>query len=203
MNPKPTTKSKENPFTKRREPLGFMLWLGVAGSALLFTSIFAIFLVRTQQQTGSFVTLPDVFWLSTLVILFSSITLHEANLAFESERFLHFRVFLGATLVLGITFILLQAGGWMEMMDSGVFHTSKTSTGFIYLLTGLHLVHIAAGIIYLAILFRVAVKNKSYVDSFVYSVNAPNRLRIKLMTRYWHFTGALWLAVFLFLIIVY
>ena len=203
MSPKQTTKSKENPFTKRREPLGFMLWLGVIGSSLLFTSIFIIFLTRMHRETGHMIVLPDMFWLSTLVILFSSITLHEANLAFNSERFLHYRVFLGATLLLGVTFILLQIGGWAEMHNAGLFKGVKTSGGLVYLLTGLHLVHIVGGVIYLAILFQKAIKNRSYIDSFVYSVNAPNKLRITLLTRYWHFTGALWLVVFLFLIILY
>jgi cytochrome c oxidase subunit 3 len=203
MNPRQTTRLKESPFTKRREPLGFMLWLGVAGSALLFTSIFIIFLLFLHRDSGNLIVLPDMFWLSTLVILFSSITLHEANLAFKSERFLHYRVFLGATLVLGFVFILLQIGGWMEMVDTGVFIGVSNSEGFIYLLTGLHLLHIIGGVLYLGYLFRKAIKNKSYVDSFVYSVNPPNRLRIKLLTRFWHFTGALWLAVFIVLIFLY
>jgi cytochrome c oxidase subunit 3 len=203
MSPKHTTKLRESPFTKRREPLGFMLWLGVAGSSLLFTTIFIIFLLRMHRETGHLVALPDMFWLSTLVILFSSITLHEANLAFVHERFLHYRVFLGATLFLGCIFILLQAGGWIEMVNTGVFIGASTSQGFIYLLTGLHLAHIVAGVFYLSYLFRKAIRNRSYVDSFVYSVNPPNRLRIKLLTRYWHFTGALWLVVFIFLILLY
>jgi cytochrome c oxidase subunit 3 len=203
MSPKHTTKLKENPFTKRREPLGFMLWLAVAGSSLLFTSIFITFLVRMHRETGHLIALPDMFWLSTLVILFSSITLHEANLAFVNERFLHYRVFLGATLVLGFMFILLQGGGWMEMINTGIFSGINTSEGFIYLLTGLHLLHILLGVGYLTFLFRKAVRNRTYVDSFVYSVNPPNRLRIKLFTRYWHFTGALWLVVFVFLILLY
>ena len=203
MNPKHTTKLKESSLTKRREPLSFMLWLCVFGSSLLFTSIFIIFFVRMHKETGHLVALPDMFWLSTLIILFSSITLHEANLAFVNERFLHYRVFLGATLVLGLIFVLLQVGGWMEMINSGVFSGSSTSKGFIYLLTGLHLVHIVAGVVYLIYLFKKAVKNRTYVDSFVYSVNPPNRLRIKLFTRYWHFTGALWLVVFIFLILLY
>ncbi|NIJ55576.1 cytochrome c oxidase subunit 3 [Dyadobacter arcticus] len=156
-----------------------------------------------HRDTGHLVSLPDMFWLSTLVILFSSITLHEANLAFSNERFLYYRIFLGATLLLGIVFILLQVGGWLEMVNTGVFIGTSTSHGFIYLLTALHLLHIIGGVFYLTYLFRKAVKNRTYVDSFVYSVNPPNRLRIKLLTRYWHFTGALWLVVFIFLILLY
>lgn len=203
MSPKPTTKLRESPFTKRREPLGFMLWLCVAGSSLLFLSIFIIFFINLRQEAGQLDSLPDMFWLSTLVILFSSITLHEANLAFANERFLHYRVFLCATMFLGMMFIALQIGGWFEMVNTQIFSNLSNSKGFIYLLTGLHLLHMLGGVGYLVYLFRKAVKNRAYVDAFVYSVNPPNRLRIKLFTRYWHFTGALWLIVFVVLILLY
>jgi len=203
MSTKPSTSLRENPFTKRREPLGFMLWMGVIGSSLLFASIFIIYLIRVHHENGHFIALPDMFWLSTLVILFSSITLHEANLAFAQERFLHYRVFLGSTFLLGVTFMLLQISGWLELIEGGVFIGRNTSVAFIYLLTGLHLLHILAGVVYLSILFRKAVKNRTYIDSFIYSVNPPNRLRLKLMTRYWHFVDALWLVVFIFLVLLY
>ena len=203
MSTKPSTRLQDNPFTKRREPFGFMLWLGVIGSSLLFTTIFVVYLVRMHNENGHFVALPDMFWLSTLVILFSSITLHEANLAFVQERFLHYRIFLGATFILGITFMLLQVSGWLEMIEGGAFIAQNNSVAFIYLLTGLHMLHILAGIVYMSILFRKAVKNRTYIDSFVYSVNPPNRLRLKLMTRYWHFVDTLWLVVFIFLVLLY
>jgi cytochrome c oxidase subunit 3 len=197
MSPKHSIKDKENPFTKRREPLGFMLWLGVLGSSLLFGVIFLEYLLRMDGGNWRFVALPDMFWLSTLVILFSSITLHEANLAFTQERFLHYRIFLAATLMLGITFMLLQGVGWLEMIERGGMVNQGTSFGFIYLLTGLHLLHILVGVIYLGLMFRKALKNRTYIDAFVYSVNPPNLLRLKLITRYWHFVDILWVAVFL------
>ena len=131
-----------------------MLWLGVIGSSLLFTTIFIIYLVRMHEEQNHFVALPDMFWLSTLVILFSSITLHEANLAFVQERFLHYRVFLGTTFILGVTFMLLQVSGWLEMIKAGAFAGENNSIAFVYLLTGLHLLHILGGIIYLSILFQ-------------------------------------------------
>ncbi|HEV7381556.1 MAG TPA: cytochrome c oxidase subunit 3 [Dyadobacter sp.] len=203
MSTKPSTKPQESLFSKRREPLGFMLWLGVIGSSLVFTSIFVVYLLKMNAENNYFVALPDMFWLSTLVILFSSITLHEANLAFVQERFLHYRVFLGSTAILGLTFMVLQVTGWLEMIESGIILHDNNSSGFVYLLTGLHLMHILAGIVLLGLLFRKAIKNRTYIDSFVYSVNPPNVLRLKLVTRYWHFVDALWLVVFIVLVILY
>ena len=203
MSAKPSTKLRDDSLTRRREPFGFMLWLGVIGSSLLFTSIFIVYLVRVYNESSQIIALPDMFWLSTLVILFSSITLHEANLAFVQERFLHYRVFLGTTFILGITFMLLQVSGWLEIIDSGSFAGRNNAVSLIYILTGLHLLHILGGVFYLSVLLKQAVKNRTYVDSFVYSVNPPNRLRLKLITRYWHFVDALWLVVFIFLVLLY
>lgn len=202
MSTKPSTKLQESPFSKRKEPLGFMLWLGLLGSVLLFASIFVVYFIKKHDSSGQVNALPDVFWISTLVMLFSSITLHEANLAFAQERFLHYRVFLGTTTILGLIFMLLQVSGWLEMIKTELF-VDKDSIGLIYLLTGLHLLHILAGEIYLGLLLKKALQNRSYVDSFVYSVNPPNRLRLKLFTRYWHFIDALWLVVFIVLVILY
>ncbi|PWJ60035.1 cytochrome c oxidase subunit 3 [Dyadobacter jejuensis] len=203
MSTKHSTRFDENKFTKRREPLGFMLWLGLGGSILLFAVIFFSYWTRVNPDSYNYIVLPDLFWLSTLVILFSSITLHEANLAFKQERFLHFRIFLGATLALGLIFMVLQASGWYVMSENWVFVKDNMAIGFVYLLTGLHMLHILVGVVYMGMLFQKALKNSSYVDSFVYSVNPPNRLKVKLVTRYWHFVDALWLVVFLLLVVIY
>ncbi len=203
MRTRPSTKSDENIFTKRREPLGIMLWLSVIGSSLTFFSIFLIYWFRFGHESFQYIVLPDVFWLSTLVVLFSSITLHEANLAFKQERFNHFRVFLGATLALGIIFMVLQLIGWYSISHTWKLVRDNNAFGFVYLLTGLHLFHIIIGIGYMGLLFKKSIENRTYVDSFVYSVNAPNRLKIKLITRYWHFVDVLWLIIFLLLVVIY
>ncbi len=203
MSTRHSTKSDSNIFTKRREPFGTMLWLSVIGSTLTFISIFLIYWFRFDHESHQYLVLPDVFWLSTLVVLFSSITLHEANLAFKQERFFHFRIFLGTTFALGITFMVLQLSGWYAMSHTWELMKDNNAIGFVYLLTSLHLLHIIVGVIYMGLLFKKSMDNRSYVDSFVYSVNPPNRLKIKLITQYWHFVDLLWLIIFLLLVVIY
>ncbi|MFN3590499.1 MAG: heme-copper oxidase subunit III, partial [Spirosomataceae bacterium] len=60
-------------------------------------------------------------------------------------------------------------------------------------------VHTAGGVIALIVAVVDAWRNRKYVDSFVYSVNPPNQLRLKLISIYWHFVDILWLILFLFL----
>jgi cytochrome c oxidase subunit 3 len=200
MPTKPSTRNQENIFTKRREPLNFLLWLGIAGSILIFTVLLGIYIVRKVGPNWQETSLPSIFWLSTIVIMLSSLSLHEAKNAFKSDKFQLYRSLLITTLFLGVAFTAMQAFGWYQMLEQGSGMENNPSAGFVYVLTGLHIVHIIGGLVFMAVLLFKSYKNKSYVDSFIYSVNPPNQLRLKLMTTYWHFVDALWLYLFLFLL---
>ncbi len=190
-----------NFFTKRREPFRFMVWLGIVGSVMVFTILLAAYIVRKTNPGWANVPLPYVFLLSTFAILLSSLTLHNANQAFRQERFATYRSNIGTTLALGLLFIMLQAWGWRQLFLSGVFLEGNPAGSFIYLISGLHLLHILIGLIFLAIAFVEAIRRRPYIDSFVYSVNPPNQLRLRLITLYWHFVDVLWVGLFLFLLV--
>lgn len=188
-------------LTKRREPFRFMLWLGIGGSVLLFTVLLGIYMVRQSGPGWADVALPNVFILSTLVILLSSLTLHNATRAFQHEQFASYRINVATTLVLGTLFILLQAWGWRQMIKAGVGLEGNPAGGFVYVLSGLHLFHILIGLVFLTIALVEALRRRAYVEAFVYSVNPPNQLKIKLLTLYWHFVDVLWVLLFVFLLV--
>jgi cytochrome c oxidase subunit 3 len=142
-----------------------------------------------------------IFWASTVAILVSSFTLHEANRAFSEERFVQYRRLMGATLLLGGVFMVTQLIGGYQLHERGDTLQNSVSSGFIYLLSGLHLLHLLGGVIFLAKLFIEGLKHLSYVDAFVYSVNPPNLLKVKLVALYWHFVDVLWIVLFLFLLL--
>jgi cytochrome c oxidase subunit III len=177
-----------------------MLILGMVGSALLFLFVLLIYLLRKGSGDVS-LFIPKVFWFSTVVILLSSFMLQFANRAFVEERFRTYRLCLFLTLFLGIVFIILQFIGWQEMLSKGIhFDTNNMGGVFIYTLSGLHIFHTLGGIIFLLLVNRDALRNLKYVDSYVYSVNPPNQLKIKLISIYWHFVDCLWVLLFLFLL---
>lgn len=178
-----------------------MVWLGIASSVLLFTILLATYVVRSTGTGWAEVRLPNVFLISTVVILLSSLSLHNANNAFRTERFAQYRSNMSVTLMLGILFILLQAWGWRQMVLAGVGLQGNPAGGFVYILSGLHLVHILLGLIFLMVALAEAMRRRHYVDSFVYSVNPPNQLKLKLISLYWHFVDVLWVGLFLFLLV--
>ncbi|MCY7350498.1 MAG: cytochrome c oxidase subunit 3 [Cytophagaceae bacterium] len=194
-------KSATEPWlTRRREPFTYLLTLGMLGSALLFGVLLFAYLMRKGSTDWHDVVLPRIFWASTAIMIISSFSLHAANRALRHERFLHYRILLGITLLLGLCFVVMQVWGWKSMIDTGVKLNKDLAGAFIYLLSGVHLIHIAGGLVALLMLWAEALRRTSYVDTFVYVVNPPTRLKIRLITLYWHFVDALWLAVFLFLL---
>lgn len=192
-------KTSDNFFTKRREPFRYMLWLGISGIALMFF-VLSILYAKYQfsQISSDNFPLPGVFWMSTLFIVASSITLHNALRVIEREQFLYYRVLIGSTFGLGCLFVIFQILGWNELHAAGVFINSGVASSFLYVLSGLHLLHILGGLFFLLVAFIEALRHRNYVDSFIYSVNPPNQLRLKLISVYWHFVDALWIYLFLF-----
>ncbi|GAB3505933.1 cytochrome c oxidase subunit 3 [Spirosoma knui] len=190
-----------NFVTKRREPFRFMVWLGIGSSVMLFTILLVAYIIRQTGPGWADIKLPNVFLLSTVVIVLSSLTLNNANQAFQHERFPSYRTNMATTLVLGTLFILLQGWGWRQLIRAGVGLEGNPAGGFIYIISGVHLLHILIGLIFIVIALIEAMRRRLYIDSFVYSVNPPNRLKLKLLTLYWHFVDILWLALFVFLLI--
>lgn len=189
-----------NFMTKRREPFRFMVWLGIASSIMLFTILLVAYIIRRTGPGWTDAKLPNVFLLSTVAIVLSSYTLNNANKAFRHERFNSYRMGMASTLLLGVLFIVLQAWGWRQMALAGVRLSGNPAGGFVYIISGIHLLHILVGLVLLCIVLAEAMRRRPYIDSFVYSVNPPNQLKLRLITLYWHFVDILWLALFVFLL---
>lgn len=187
-------------LTKRREPFSFMLYLAMVGSGLLFFFLILVFVAKESRNQEIPLKIPSVFWASTWVILTSSATLYWANKAFKLERFRSYRLNISLTLVAGIFFIILQGLGWKKLLSSGITMQNNTGGMFIYILSGLHIIHTLGGLIALASANKDAFQRMEYIDSYVYSVNPPNQLKIKLISIYWHFIDVLWIAIFVFLL---
>ncbi len=190
----------QNLFTKRREPFAFMLYLGIFGSSLLFLFIFLVFLKKELINQEIPLFIPKVFWISTLAILFSSFSLFLAKRSLESQNFKTYRILLCLAFFLGLSFLSFQLLGWKILFDKGMTVDKHTGASFLVILSALHILHTLGGIVALTFTLSKAFRNSSYVDSFVYSVNPPNLLNLKLVSIYWHFLDVLWLVIFIFLL---
>ncbi|PWK27930.1 cytochrome c oxidase subunit 3 [Arcicella aurantiaca] len=178
-----------------------MLQMAIFGSGLMFLGLMASYLKLERPNAGfDKIEIPQIFWASTLLIMISSLTLHLANMNFKQDKYLNYRILMGITLSLGLIFIGMQLWGWQELFTQNNSPEARTARGFIYMLSGLHIVHIVVGLFFLIKIFVEAIKRISYLESFIYSVNPPNQLKINLIIFYWHFVDILWILLFAFLL---
>lgn len=185
---------------QRKEPFKFMLQLAMFGSGLLFLGLLVFYTILSRPEAGfGRLILPEIFWASTLLMLISSLTLYLAEWSFDKHNFKSYRFYMGSTLALGICFIVMQLLGWKELFELNANSAIRTSRGFIVMISGLHILHIVVGLIFLVKIFIESLKRLSYVESFVYSVNPPNQLKVNLIVFYWHFVDVLWVILFLYL----
>lgn len=182
--------------TARGNPYVTMVWLTVLGSFLLFLFLILMYLARTQSPGWERTMIPQAFLFSTICILLSSVSLHFSRTSFQNEAFRNGFHWLSLTLLLAISFGLLQYAGIRKFLVLNR-PASDMALAFNYLFSGLHFLHILAGagaLFWVWLAFR---KNLRYVDAFIVNMNPVTTTVFRTATIFWHFLGLLWLILFL------
>ena len=182
----------------RRNPYILMMWLSIVGSSIVFIFITFIYYSRWADTSVAPLPIPGAFWVSTPALLLSSISLYQSQISFKNEDYSTHRLLLLITFCLGALFALMQGAGWYFLREKGIFVGAGQMGGtFVYLLSGLHGLHVMAGLGALGYLVWDSFRNRSYVESFLIGFNPFKQARMRLFVIYWHFVDAVWLAMFL------
>lgn len=186
-----------------------MLYVGLAGIAVLFVVLVAAYIYtrfRADVATGIY-PLPRFFSLSTIVLLVSSYVIAQAQRLYARDDLSGLTRCLGAALLLSSIFAGLQVLGWRELVAQGVLVNGDGSTAsgtFIYLLSALHVVHLLGGMLFLlTLLVRTHHASRDAVRNLVFIRNPYRRLQLRMITIYWHFIDALWVALFAVFLFLY
>jgi cytochrome c oxidase subunit 3 len=132
--------------------------------------------------------LPWGLWLSTLVLVISSGTMHGALLAIRGGRQQPATRALAATLALGILFLLTQVWNWWRMVAVDAVLPTGSLYGFtFYVLTVLHALHVVGGLVPLALTTAKSSRGAYSWADFQ---------GVRLTGMYWHFLGVVWLVLF-------
>ena len=137
---------------------------------MLFAAFTAAYLIRRSGADWQRLSMPSILWVTTAVLLASSVTIELARRS-GSRRWL------AATLVLGAVFLAGQLLAWRALATAGVFLPTHPHSSFFYMLTAVHAVHLIGGIVALALV-------------------AARGGRAGLCATYWHFVDGVWLYVF-------
>lgn len=185
------TLAEEPEETLSMNPKKFIMWLFIVSIVMLFAAMTSAYLVRRAEGNWLEYTIPAVFSYSTVVLLFSSLTMHLAYMAAKKDRFTPMRLWISITFVAGIVFLYMQFEGWVQLVDQKVFFVGNPAGSFMYIFTGLHGFHLITGLIVLLVALKGA---------FQLSIHAKSLNRIEIAATYWHFLDVLWLYLFAFLI---
>lgn len=182
---------------KQARSYKLILLFGMLSMFMMFAGLTSAYLVSASRKDWVHdMILPPAFTISTILIIFSSITIHLAKLAIKKDDRQKTTMFLSATLVLGLSFVFFQFKGFSEIIAMGYYFTgseSTVTTSFLYMLTLLHLAHLFAGVISLLIIIYNHYKQK---------YSASQATGIELGAMFWHFLDFLWVYLFVFLYFV-
>lgn len=177
-------------------PKKFNMWLFVFTSFMMFaafTSAFIVYAGGSPAHSGTKIILPQVFQYSTAVIIISSITMYLASRAAKQLEFQKQRLMLWITTLLGVAFFFLQVYGWNVLVGMGVHVINENaSQSFIYIFTGMHLLHIVAGV---ALLLNTLARNFKTIGQ------ARNVFRMEFASIFWHFVDIIWIYLYVFLLL--
>ena len=171
-----------------------MLWFGIISMVMMFAGLTSAYVVSKNRPDwiAGFDLPPSLYW-STLVIIISSFTFILAKRSVEKDNRKNATMFLLATLVLGIVFVVLQFQSFAEIISAGYYFTGSESTittSFIYVVVLVHLAHLLAGLIVLLVVIY---------NHFKQRYHSGQMLGMELGATFWHFLDILWVYLFLFL----
>lgn len=178
---------------KKIHPHKFTLWVAIGSMLMMFAGLTSAFIVKSNQVGWQTITLPRVFWISTAVIVTSSITMQVALRSFKQRVMSQYRLMIGMTLLLGIAFIVLQWLGFQQLWEQRITFKGSGAGQFLYVIFGLHGLHLIGGIIALTVMF---------IKAFVGKVKLYSSVPVDVLATYWHFVDLLWIYLLVFFLII-
>lgn len=177
---------------KRIHPHKFTLWVAMGSIVMMFAGLTSAYIVKKNQSSWLEFDLPVVFWYSTVVILLSSVTMHLAAKSFKARAMSRYRQLMTVTALLGLIFIVLQYLGFRDLEARHIALVgakSNSAASFLFVITGLHMLHVLGGVIALLVMFIRAYSSK---------IKSYSMVPVEVVGTYWHFVDVLWIYLFIF-----
>jgi len=173
-------------------PHKFTLWVAIGSIIMMFAGLTSAYIVKRSQANWVMLEIPKIFWLSTITILLSSVTVQLAVRAFRERNMILYRRMLSATAILGTAFLVMQVLGFLQYkaLDIRLIGAgSNASYSFLLAIASLHALHVFGGVIALMIIARNAlgIRKRSY-----------SSVPVEVIATYWHFVDILWIYLILF-----
>jgi cytochrome c oxidase subunit 3 len=178
---------------KKIHPHKFTMWVAIGSIVMMFAGLTSAYIVKSNQVSWVPVDVPTVFWISTAAILLSSVTIQVALRAFKQRNMNQYRLFIAVTLLLGVAFIWLQWLGFGDLWAQKITFKGSGAGQFLYVIFGLHAIHVLGGVITLLVIF---------LRAFAGKVKLYSSVPVEVAAIYWHFVDLLWIYLLIFFIVI-
>ncbi len=169
------------------------MWLFLASEIMLFGGMFSAYVFLREGSAewprGADVLNVPLATVNTVLLITSSMTMVMSWLALKLDDFAKFRRFLGFTMALGVAFLAIKSYEYGDKFSHGHYPSTSVFYAIYFALTGLHVLHLAAGILVCAWHFLFGRRLWT---------TAPEQFtnRIEVTGLYWHFVDLVWLVLF-------
>ncbi|MDC0230760.1 cytochrome c oxidase subunit 3 [Aureispira] len=194
------TTKKNNSYKIPIEKVG-LYWLLISLSMLFIAFSIGYVFTRSQNSTDG-VYLPPIFLINSFVLIGSSYFINLANKAYKNDNTKQYQYALAATMLLTIIFMFLQLLGWFYFKEILIGENIGNGVNYLYALSGLHYAHIIGGLPFLSIfLYNAFKKLKEPMTVLIYFSDPSKKIKLQLLTIYWHFLDGLWVFLVLFFLV--
>jgi cytochrome c oxidase subunit 3 len=169
-----------------------MLWISIISMVMFFAGLTSAYVISMKRDDWVSFDLPQAFYVSTFLIVASSITLLLSQRFLKQNKRQLSLIMVVAALFLGIGFVWQQYVGFNQLKSIGLFFTgpeSTVSTSFIIGITFIHVLHLLVGVLVLLVVIY---------NHFKYKYKSDDMLGFELGAIFWHFVDILWIYLFFF-----
>src|SRR5918994_4646863 len=125
------------------------IWLFLASEVMLFGALFASYILirggAPNWPRGDSILNVPLATFNTLVLILSSVTMVMAWASLMRRRFGTFRIYMGATILLGAVFLVVKYFEYSHHLHLGEYPRTNNFLAVYYTLTGLHMLHVIGG----------------------------------------------------------
>jgi heme/copper-type cytochrome/quinol oxidase subunit 3 len=168
-----------------------LVWLFLASECMFFGTLISTYLANRGRSVAGptpheILNIP-VTSVSTFVLLMSSLAMVLALAAIQRKDIRQFRLFIGLTALLGLTFLGFQVYEFNTFSREGLTLQTNLFGSTFFTLTGFHGAHVSVGVIWLLSLLGF---------SFTSKMGPEHAIRVELAGLYWHFVDIVWIVIF-------
>ena len=166
------------PVVPNASRIGLIVFMAVATA--LFSLLLLAYGMRMREPDWQPIPHPALLWWNTGALALASVAMQRAR-----QLTVHRMAWLVCGGVLAAVFVIGQLTAWRMMSAAGQTLIANPSNSFLYLLTGLHGLHVLGGLA----AWAVTIAQRRHMDPF------RAQRAISLCALYWHFLLAVWLVL--------